>query len=78
MESLKESREKFEAEIEKANEEIKAANELIKSYKAKLRKLDMIEKEFNKIFGETEEESELPGQMEMDLEEKDEMMMEVA
>lgn len=54
MESIREQMKNLETRIEEAEENILAQKEAIKNYKAKIKKLEKLEKEFLSIFGEIE------------------------
>ena len=74
MDSIREQMKALEANIEEANTIIQMQKDSIKDYKAKIKKLEKLEKEFLSIFGEVTPEDmnvvseELPGQTELNLE----------
>ena len=68
MESLREQKKTLEQSIENAENIIQAQKDAIKDLKAKIKKVEKLEKEFISIFGEIEPEGistdvdEIPGQ----------------
>jgi predicted nucleic acid-binding Zn-ribbon protein len=73
--NLQEEKKNLEEQITTAEQTIESCKENIKDARAKLRKLEKLEKEFEAIFGSSEEiaqedendEGELPGQTEMSI-----------
>jgi predicted nucleic acid-binding Zn-ribbon protein len=73
--NLQEEKKNLEEQITTAEQTIESCKENIKDARAKLRKLEKLEKEFEAIFGSSEEiaqedendEGELPGQTEMNI-----------
>jgi predicted nucleic acid-binding Zn-ribbon protein len=73
--NLQEEKKNLEEQITTAEQTIESCKENIKDARAKLRKLEKLEKEFEAIFGSSEkiaqedenDEGELPGQTEMNI-----------